>query len=396
MVIPMPGAQSLWSRINVSWAASSDVRDTIERLIEVAKRGLGQMRTDEGFAQTLRGVHSRSGLMLQLEGRNLRYAAIVALGASYLDIPQQRDILGGETAAEFIQSAVGWTEKSSDAGALALVAWAAAEIAQQNAENIFQRLQSLLVHGAPVSTVECAWALSAAVAAHRLRDTQELCTIAADRLRAAQRQSGLFPHMLPSNAGGRFRSHVGSFADQVYPIQALSRLSALMNDKSLLAAAEACASKICHHQGPFGQWWWHYDIRTGDLVEGYPVYSVHQHAMGPMVLFELLEAGGTDYRNNIVRGLKWFTERPEIDIDLISEEHGVVWRKVGRKEPTKAVRSISAVTTALKPGAHMPGLNRIFPPQEVDYECRPYELGWILYAWLSGGVIKELMSSHLA
>jgi len=24
------------------------------------------------------------------------------------------------------------------------------------------------------------------------------------------------------------------------------------------------------------------------------------------------------------------------------------------------------------------------PPGRVDYECRPYELGWLLYAWGPG------------
>jgi hypothetical protein len=27
-------------------------------------------------------------------------------------------------------------------------------------------------------------------------------------------------------------------------------------------------------------------------------------------------------------------------------------------------------------------LDRMFPPGVVDHECRPYELGWLLVAWL--------------
>ena len=40
---------------------------------------------------------------------------------------------------------------------------------------------------------------------------------------------------------------------------------------------------------------------------------------------------------------------------------------------------------ALKPSLHLPWLEAAFPPNQVDYECRPYELGWLLYAWLSDG-----------
>jgi hypothetical protein len=61
----------------------------------------------------------------------------------------------------------------------------------------------------------------------------------------------------------------------------------------------------------------------------------------------------------------------------------LVWRKVGRREPRKAARLVSATTTSLRPGLHLPGLDRALPPDRVDHECRPYELGWLLHTWLS-------------
>ena len=69
---------------------------------------------------------------------------------------------------------------------------------------------------------------------------------------------------------------------------------------------------------------------------------------------------------------------------LVSDELNLIWRKAARREPRKAVRMLSATTTALKPGLRLPGLNVIFPPSSVDHECRPYEFGWMLYAWLLG------------
>ena len=53
------------------------------------------------------------------------------------------------------------------------------------------------------------------------------------------------------------------------------------------------------------------------------------------------------------------------------------------REPAKAARKLSAITTTLKPGWHLPGLDAAFPPNRVDYECRPYEFGWLL--WSFGG-----------
>ena len=91
-------------------------------------------------------------------------------------------------------------------------------------------------------------------------------------------------------------------------------------------------------QGDAGQWWWHYDVRTGGVVEDYPVYSVHQHAMAPMVLLDLREAGGVDHVPAIARGLAWLRTHPETRGELLDDRSGVIWRKVGRREPRKAVR----------------------------------------------------------
>jgi len=68
--------------------------------------------------------------------------------------------------------------------------------------------------------------------------------------------------------------------------------------------------------------------------------------------------------------------------ELVSPRFGLVWRKVGRREPPKAARAVHAATTSVRPGLHLPGLDRALPPVKVDHECRPYELGWLLYAWL--------------
>jgi hypothetical protein len=40
----------------------------------------------------------------------------------------------------------------------------------------------------------------------------------------------------------------------------------------------------------------------------------------------------------------------------------------------------------VRPSLRLAGLDRVFPPGRIDYECRPYELGWLLYAWLASGV----------
>ena len=96
----------------------------------------------------------------------------------------------------------------------------------------------------------------------------------------------------------------------MYPIQALARLHRSADDPEALAVAGTVAGAICSAQGADGQWWWHYDSRTGAVVEGYPVYSVHQHAMGPMALLDLADAGGDGHLDAIRRACAGWPDRP--------------------------------------------------------------------------------------
>jgi hypothetical protein len=379
------------SRLDALGERSPESKRWVRELLAVSVRGLPQMHTGNGrFVHTVRAVREGGKTRVIPQGDSLRYAAIVALGLAWVEEEVQRQILNASTAAELAVNAMHRAAKSDDPGAIALAAWAAAEAGGSYAGELLDRLAALLASGSSLDVVDCAWTLTAALAARHLGSTQELSHLAARRLLSAQGRAGLFPHVLSAEAVGRLRAHVGCFADQVYPIQALARFSVAMDDPAALEAADACAARICDLQGPAGQWWWHYDVRNGSVIEGYPVYSVHQHAMAPMALFDLWEAGGRDLRQAIVSGLDWLDRHPETSADLVSAEKGVIWRKIARLEPRKAVRSISAFTTALRPGLHLPGLDTAFRANQIDYECRPYELGWMLYAWLSGGADKEL------
>ncbi|WP_426240713.1 hypothetical protein [Pararhizobium sp. DWP1-1-3] len=377
-------------RLEAIESVSRKTRIQADRFLNVAKRGLPRMHRRGAFVHTLRAVNLDSNWTERLEGDSLRYTAIAALGLSYADRATQQQVLDGDTAFDLAHACAVRATTSADMGAIALSAWAAAEAGRFHSLPLFRQLVQILASDAPVATVDCAWALSAGLAARQFGDTQDVVSLATTRLMSARSPAGLFPHMLPASASGRFRAHIGCFADQVYPIQALSRLYAAQSNTEALSAAEVCAERICALQGPGGQWWWHYDTRNGVVVEGYPVYSVHQHAMAPMALLDLREAGGTDHSQAIIRGMYWLDDHPEVSTPLVASEKGVIWRKVARREPRKLVRAVSAVTTSLLPGLHVPGLDTLFPPIRVDYECRPYELGWLMYAWLSGGVVAQL------
>ncbi|WP_242904287.1 hypothetical protein [Actinomadura terrae] len=364
-------------------------RDVVEELLRRAVRGLPRMRTSEdgGFVFTMRGDPARPA------GTSVRYAAIVALGAAFLAEDDQRLALGGDTVAELVDALAARLEETGDQavtslGDIALICWAAAETGHGALEPVLARLTAADPRGdQPVFTVDAAWVVSALAAA---RDAGAASGVKAhlerarDRLLAGLGERPLFAH----EVGGtglvpRYRAHVGCFADQVYPVQALARAG---DDRSL-AAADRVAGRICAAQGPAGQWWWHYDARTGGVVEGYPVYSVHQHAMAPMALLDLADAGGDGRLAAIAKGVRWLTGPAETGASLLpGEEPGepvMTWRKVARDDPRKVVRGVRAASTRLRPGLRFRSLDRRFPPVATDRECRPYELGWLLHTWLS-------------
>lgn len=311
------------------------------------------------------------------EGLSSRYTAITLIGLAGESPADVASILGGHTREEVAKGLVARAASSTNLGDVALTLWAAKALGVPR-EAALARLLELGPAERPYPTVEVAWSLSALsldpeAPAGNLRDRL------AARLRTAAGPAGTFPHVL--GAGG-LRSHVSCFADMVYPIQALSFHAVRTGDAAAKQAAKQGADLICALQGRAGQWWWHYDHRTGRVIEGYPVYAVHQDAMAPMALFAAGEATGTSYDAAVRLGLDWLLHSPELDGgSLIDEKADLVWRKVARREPGKLTRSAQALVSRLDPRWRLPGTDLLFPPVVIDDEDRPYHLGWLLFAF---------------
>jgi hypothetical protein len=321
------------------------------------------------------------GFRLTASGTSTRYAAIAALGLARLPEPDQRAVLAGGCCRDLVTSLASQLDTLTSLGDVALICWVAAETGHPALPAALARLVEVDSADRPAWVVDASWTVSALVAARSRADVEEHLARAVRRLLAARGQS-LFRH-IAGTGKAPFRGHVGSFADQVYPVQALARLHASSADTVALSAANQTAEAFCAAQGPAGQWWWHYDARTGGVVEGYPVYSVHQYAMAPMALFDLAEAGGDAHLDAACRGLRWLSDPPETAEPMLLSDPPVAWRKVARGDPRKLVRGLRATATSARPSARLGVLDRLFPPGQVDHECRPYELGWLLYAWLS-------------
>jgi hypothetical protein len=378
--IPGPAPRS--ARLRAAYPAAAGL---VDRLVRLAVAGLPGMQHPDGLYCHTRTFPTPGGPPGPPAGRSLRYTAIVLLGVRHLDANRERQALGGRTADQVCDALLRRLAGTESVGDAALAVWAAAALRHAGLPRALARLDELDRRPGARSTVDLAWLVSGLVAARSRLDVEARLAHARARLLGSRMAGGvLFPHVTGPGLQPGYRAHLACFADQAYPVQALARLHAAADDPAALAAAQACADRICAVQGAAGQWWWHYDARTGDVVEGYPVYTVHQHAMAPMALLDLADAGGARHDAAIARGLAWLADRPEYAGPMIHDEPGVTTRKVARRDPKKLVRGVRGASTGLRPGLRLGLLDRVFPPGAVDPECRPYELGWLLDCWLGG------------
>ena len=317
-----------------------------------------------------------------LEGVSRRYTAIALIGLFKEEKYISAEVLGNHSPEDICGKLIADCEGSQETGEVALTTWAARMLRHPNANKAVEALKAMDPAGGTYLTVELSWALTALVIDGSEVTDMVLAKKIADSLKASfNQESGIFPHGPAQKGLSALRSHISCFADFVYPIQALSYYHIATGDARAAEIASQCAERMCQLQGAEGQWWWHYDVRTGKVIERYPVYSVHQDSMAPMALFALKKACGRDYSESIEKGLRWLANPLEIPGSLVDKERDVMWRKVARREPSRLVRCLQATASRLHSDIRVPGVDMLFPPSSIDYETRPYHMGWILHAW---------------
>lgn len=247
---------------------------------------------------------------------------------------------------------------------------------------------------ARLTTMETAWLLSGLVhEVERSGDGRARTMMDAARAELLSRyrsDTRLFVHASDkAPVKHRVRKFVANFADQIYAVQALSFASITGADDTARAAAEGAAERLVELQGSLGQWWWHYDPRDGSVAQRFPVYAVHQHAMAPMALMALDAVAGSDHRGPIELSHRWIKEN-ELGVDLLDRKRGTVWRDIELVEG-KFERVVRHAKSVLGWKSTDGGIT--VDCLKVNFETRPYEWAWCLFAGATASGVK--MDPHV-
>jgi len=316
------------------------------------------------------------------EGLSHRYTIMSLLG---LDQCEKAGLACGFDIKAALNRLLQDTRWITNVGDLGLTMWLCAVVWPERLSSVYEAydVRSALERFSEARvrrTTELAWFLAGLAHVSLLScRTQEFPDLAAKvyrLLRQNQGDSGIFGHQARSGSPhGTLRGHIGSFADQVYPIYALAKFARACGVREAGEAAGKCAAAICRFQGPLGQWWWHYDARTGMVAESYPVYSVHQDGMAPMALFALADETPFDFTGAVYKGLQWIARANEAGCDLRDLDKKVIWRSIYQSSRYAVWRN--RIQYAVGAGQATVSGDQL----KVLFECRPYHFGWLLYAF---------------
>jgi len=358
----------------------SPINLDVRHLCELALNGLVPMFKPEKQLFCFSRKRTPQGLVRQ--GLSHRYTIITLLGLRQCEATGLSSPIDIEAVLRHLLKDTAWINNIGDLG---LLLWLCAlvspdRLSEVHAGVVREGVLERFPEPHEGRTTELAWFLSGLAHAtlaipQQALDLRGLAFQVYELLRQNQGEWGIFRHLSKRTIAGILRGRLGCFADQVYPIYALTQFARAFNVQAALEMARSCAEAISRLQGPQGQWWWHYDSITGRVYGKYPVYSVHQHGMAPMALFAVAEATRLDFTEPIYKGLQWITGKNELGCELRDEAASLIWRCIYHRNKFK--ESFSRVLTlygSRRDGESLKDLG-------VNFECRPYELGWLLYAF---------------
>ncbi len=366
--------------------------DLLSELVQISVDSLEQMFIPDKneFAMT----KVKIGNNIKLEGKNVRYTLINLIG---LQKAQNFNRQFSYNLNNILNTQLERIDKYNGVGELGLLLWATALISPKDT---FQLLTKINFHEALNNfkdsksgfTMELSWFLTGLLFASSFNEKfkssiDNLPNKVYKKIRKNYGGKGIFQHEDTNNLKGKLRANIGTFADQVYSIYALSLFSKQYQNEEALLIAKQCADKICSHQSKSGEWKWQYDSETGNVISHYPIHSIYQFALAPMALFAIQMATYKDYTKYIFKGLDWIANNNHLNNLIIDKSNNAIWNKITPITNSK----LFSILNFLK-------VKSLYKNKKlkIQFESNSYEFGWILYTFagrISNNLVRKAESS---
>jgi hypothetical protein len=360
-----------------------ELHSQIDRLATLARELLPSMCDEQTGLYVHKVLWTKDGP--QATGANRLYSAMSAIGISRDNSPDSVHL-----PVRTLDSLHALALKGpSTTGELAATVWALAETRDERTEELVGLLTAQLRPSAS-TTMELGLVLAAfAATVDTLANVDVIASPAAATSDELLKRFSRSTHLFRGSAWAlrprrKLQWRMTSFATQVYPILGLAEFGRATGTSPPLQALQA-ADRLTELQGPLGQWWWIYSPKTGAVVEGFPVYSVHQHAMALMALAPLENLGLGTYRSNLAQGVRWLFGDNEMKTSIVDFEQGTIARCIQRSGadadgPLGMSKSQWRNVVLASWGLRSRRAQAAREQLEILWESRPYELGWLLYA----------------
>ncbi|MBV9358499.1 MAG: hypothetical protein JO023_23560 [Chloroflexi bacterium] len=367
--------------MNATGTASTTLSDELNALVPVALRGLGQMLDERSGLFSHKTFIDHDGTLVNREVNPL-YTGACVIGLLSIEAGRTEPYVTQTSTA--LDALVQTRHEHGDPAVLATALWGCALAARPEMPQLADALLGL---GDPrrLASAQLGLVLAGLARWMRLGGRQSRQAVSATRALASELERRYLPRACVFAATRRPRNpalaRMTSFASQVYPVLGLCELAEATGTAPPAAVRHVC-DFLVRSQGELGQWWWFYSTRAPQVIEGYPVYSVHQDAMAVMALLPATRLLGRDYTSALVRGLRWISGQNELGQSLVDRPAGLIYRSIQRRRgdadglcgwsrPQRAAAYLAALSGRTRPA---PG------EFEVLKECRSYHLGWLLLA----------------
>jgi hypothetical protein len=252
----------------------------------------------------------------------------------------------------------------------------------------FERVQESASESGRLTAQGLAWGIAACLEAG-----EELRDMAHAMISLAQKQYVHPESFLVRHLPTGFRKDFASFAASCYMAYAFLLFARKTGSQEAKEIGLRISRSLVCLQGPQGQWAWFYHVPSGKVIDYYPVYSVHQHAMAPFFLLEAIDQGYAEFREPLEKGFCWIFGNNELQKSMVAQEHRIIWRSAVRREAfstaARFTRSFGIVRAGKK--ASIQEREKLL----VNNECRSYELGWALWSFAGRHDFDKILNNSV-